>query len=118
MDIEVENLDRGEDPGAQTQGRQSTDSVLHLSLKDQFNIDTPTKEEDKMLRDIWHYGQGLAKGGEINDVIWEIMHLNSTLGAPRLGESRLARLHRYAKLRTQERTIQNELKQLGTQSNL
>lgn len=112
MDIQIEDSPR--EPGdRQPQAAQNTDGVLHLSLKNQFNIDTPTKEEDAMLREIWEYGKGISRGSEINDIIWEIMHLNSTLGAPRLGESRLARLHRYTKLRRIERQTQDELKQLG-----
>jgi len=42
--------------------------------------------------------------------MWQVVHLEGIMGAPRLGESRIDRLYRYAKLRRQERQIQSELK--------
>jgi hypothetical protein len=84
--------------------------IAHLALAPRFNIDSPNKTEDGKLAEIWAYAQGVAKSDNIPDVIWEVMHLEGVLGAPRLGESRLDRLYRYAKLKRQEAQIQRELR--------
>jgi len=110
MEITVEDLP---EDSLQTQSPQSaarSDSVAHMALADRFNVSNPTKEEEGKLAEIWAHAQGLAKSENIQDVIWEVIHLEGMLGAPRLGESRLDRLYRYAKLKRQESYIQEELK--------
>lgn len=89
------------------------DAVSHLAIKDRFNIDNPTQQEEKKLAEIWAYASRIAESEDINDIIWEVIHLEGVLGAPRLGESRLDRLYRYAKLRKQESVIKQELKEVA-----
>lgn len=95
--------DRSASPAAQT------DPVEHLAIARRFNIDVPTKEEEGKLIEIWQHGKRLSKTGEIQDVMWQIMHLQRTLGAPRLGESPLDKLYRWAKLKRQQSDIEEEL---------
>lgn len=81
-----------------------------MSIARRFNIDTPTKEEEGKLIEIWQHGKSLSKTGDIQDVMWQIMHLQRTLGAPRLGESPLDKVYRWAKLKRQQADIEEELK--------
>lgn len=90
-----------------------TENIAHLALAPRFNIDMPTKEEDGKLAEIWAYAQGVAKSESIPDILWEAIHLESVLGAPRLGEARIDRLYRFAKLKRQEAQIQSELKNVS-----
>lgn len=89
----------------------SATPTAHLALVGQFNIDHPTKEEEKKLAELWEYGKKMSKTGDITDIIWEVMHLRSTLGAPRLGESPLDKVYRWAKLRRQQEQIDAELRE-------
>jgi len=89
---------------------QDTEPVEHLVIADHFNIDTPTKQENNKLMTLWEHAKGVSESKENQDVIWQIISLERTLGAPRLGESRLDRLYRYAKLKKQELMIQEQLK--------
>jgi hypothetical protein len=73
----------------------------------------PTKEEEGKLAEVWALAQTTAKSENIQDVIWEVIHLEGVLGSPRLGESRLDRLYRYAKLKRQEAQIQQELRDVA-----
>lgn len=107
MDIQTEPLDNTPVQSAQAAAR--SDSVAHLSLKDRFHIDMPTEQQEKQLAEVWALAQQTAKSEDISDVIWEVIHLEGVLGAPRLGEGRLDRLYRYAKLKRQEAQIQTEL---------
>lgn len=88
------------------------EDLSHRVLTHQFNIDLPNKTEDNKLSEIWEFGKTLSKTGELTDIIWQIKHLELTLGAPRLGESRLDRLYRYAKLTRQSNQINEELRNL------
>jgi hypothetical protein len=92
--------------------------VSHLSLKSRFNIDLPTKHEDKQLAEVWKYARNIAKSEDMQDIIWEVIHLESVLGAPRLGETRLNKLYTYIKLKRQEQQIQEELKNVASDGSL
>ena len=107
MDIEIENIQ----PTTQAPlGTPDAGAIQHLAIADRFGISNPTQEEENKLMEIWDHAAGLSKSGEITDIIWQVIHLEGVLGAPRLGEERIDRLYRYAKLRRQERQIQSELK--------
>lgn len=110
MDITVEELPSKDIQSPQAVAR--SEPIAHLALAPRFQIDMPNKQEDGKLSEIWAYAQGVAKSENIPDIIWEVIHLEGVLGAPRLGESRLDRLYRYCKLKRQERTIQEQLKSL------
>lgn len=97
---------------------QSENPIGHLSIAKRFNIDTPNNEENKKLMEIYEHVKSLSKTGDIDDIIWQVVHLEGVLGAPRLGESRLDRLYRYAKLKRQERQIQEELKNVANPVNI
>lgn len=109
MDVTVENIPEGQSIQS-PQAAARTEPIAHLALSGRFNIDSPTDEENKKMAEVWAFAQGVAKSADIQDVIWEVIHLEGVLGAPRLGESRLDRLYRYAKLKRQEAQIQSELK--------
>lgn len=105
----VEDLPESDQPAPSPQAAARQEQ-MYLALAPRFSIDIPTKQEEGQLAEIWAYAQGIAKSEKIPDIIWEVIHLEGVIGAPRLGESRLGRLYRYAKLRRQEAQIQTELK--------
>lgn len=117
MEIIVEDLPNKE-PTQSPQAAARSDSVAHLALSSRFNIDTPSDQENKQLAEVWALAAGLAKSSDIQDILWEVVHLEGVLGAPHLGESRLDRLYKYAKLKRQERQIQDELKNVVHSHNL
>lgn len=107
-------------PGDQTAPYSAVngESSTHLAIADRFNIDIPNKQEDNKLAEIWQYASGLSETKEISDVIWQVINLEQIVGIPRLGESRLDRLYRYAKLRRQESQIREQLKNVTSSYNL
>lgn len=105
-EIEVETIDQPQIAST----AEVPNPVAHLAIANEFGVESPSKEEEKKLMEIWEHGKSLSKTGDMHDIIWEIMHLSRSLGAPRLGESRLDRIYRYAKLKRQERAIQEELR--------
>jgi hypothetical protein len=117
MDIQVENVEDSTTIQS-PQASARSDAVAHLALAPRFNIDSPNKEEEGKLSEIYAYAQGVSKSADIQDVLWEVMHLEGVLGAPRLGEARIDRLYRYCKLKRQEAQIQSELKNVGTSGRL
>jgi hypothetical protein len=90
----------------------------HLVLANRFEIDSPSKNEDNKLREVWDYARSQSNTKDSQDVLWQVIHLEGLLGAPRLGESRLDRLYRYCKLKRQESQIQSELKNVAVGSSL
>lgn len=108
MDIQVESLPDKTPQSAQAAARG--ESVIPLVLANRFHIDIPTDIENKKLSEVWALAQGSANSDDIQDILWEVIHLEGVLGSPRLGESRLDRLYKYAKLKRQEAQIQTELK--------
>lgn len=117
-DIIVEDLPESEQPVQSPLAAAKDNPVSHLALAPRFNIDMPTKQEESKLAEIWAYAQSVAKSEDIQDVIWEVIHLESVLGAARLGESRLDRLYRFAKLKRQEAQIQSELQNVSGSHNI
>lgn len=101
-----------EDGATTPQPATNVDAVEHLTLAPSFRIDSPSKEESNKMAEVWAFGKELSKTKEIHDIIWQVKHLMLTLGAPTPGESSLDRIYRYAKLRRQERMIQEELKRI------
>lgn len=117
-EVIVEDLPQDQQsPGSPAVAVQ-TDPVEHLALAERYGIDSANKEESGKLAEIWGYAKGLSESKEITDVIWQVMHLEQMLGAPRLGESRLDRLYRFSKLKRHESQIQEELKGVAIGSSL
>ena len=116
MEITVEDVATPTTPSPQAAAR--TDGVAHLALASRFEITDANQAEDNKLAEVWAYAQGMAKSPEISDVMWEVIHLEGVLGAPRLGESRLDRLYRYTKLKRQEAKIQEDLKNVSGSVNI
>lgn len=111
MDIQVEDISPVEQVGSTSPSPSiGTDTSEHHLISRHFGIDMPDTAETGKLKEIWEYGKGMSKTGDVQDVIWQIIHLQRTLGAPRLGESPLDKVYRWAKLKRQERNIQEELK--------
>lgn len=118
MQPQVEDLPESEQPIQSPQAAARSEPVAHLALAPRFNIDIPNEQEENKLAEVWAYATGVAKTENISDIIWEVIHLEGVLGAPRLGESRLDRLYRYAKLKRQEAKIQEDLKNVTHSHNL
>ena len=108
MDIQIEDVPQDAAPVTQTE--RSADHIEHLAIANRFNISTPTKEENEKLQTIWSYVKQQGDERPMSDIIWEVISLEQTLGAPKLGETRLDKLYRYVKLRVQESRIQEQLK--------
>lgn len=109
MEIQVEDLPQ------QSEARSpaapiSTSPVDHLMISSQFNVENPSKEESDKLITIWEHAKELSKTGTHQDIIWQVINLRSSLGAPSLGESSLNKVYRWAKLKAQEKMIQEQLR--------
>lgn len=107
--ITVEPLDN-QQPTQSPLAAARSDPIAHMALAPRLNIDAPSDDDNKKLAEVWAYAQGVAQTNDIQDTIWEVIHLEGVLGAPRLGESRLDRLYRYAKLKRQEAQIQSDIR--------
>ena len=116
MNIEIEDVPQ--DAPQVTQTTRSADHVEHLVLTDRFNIGIPTKEQDEQLQTVWSYIKQQGEERPISDLIWEVINLEQTIGAPKLGESRLDKLYRYVKLRIQEARIKEQLKDVSSPVNI
>lgn len=114
--MQIEDLPNNQIQSPQASAR--SEPIVHMALAPRFNIDLPTEQENKKMAEIWALAAQTAKSNDIQDVIWEVIHLEGVLGAPRLGESRLDRLYRYAKLKRQESEIQSQLRNVALGPNL
>lgn len=120
MEVIVEDLPEGSPQADQTAPLSAAkpNEITHLAIASRFNIDIPNGEEDKKLAEIWQYASSLSQTKDIQDIVWQVINLEGTLGAPRLGETRLDRLYRYAKLRRQAAQINQELKDVSLGNHL
>lgn len=117
--IIVEDLPDSQSPTIQSPlAAARSDAITHLALAPHFDLTNHTKEEDGKMAEIWALAQQTAKSADIPDIMWEVIHLEGVLGAPRLGESRLDRLYRYAKLKRQEARIQQDLRNVSLGSRI
>lgn len=117
MDITVEDIPDQPQPAVTSVG-QNPNPGEHLAIAERFNITTPNKEENEKLSTIWNYVKSQGEERSMGDIIWEVINLEQTLGAPKLGESRLDKLYRYVSLRINEARIQEQLKDVSLGSNL
>jgi hypothetical protein len=118
MNIQVEELPEESKQVVSKVETVAHEPLEHLSLSKRYNIDAPTKQEEQMLKEIWEYAKGLSKIGDSSDIMWQVINLEGVIGAPQIGSSRLEKLYRYAKLRRQERQIQEEIRHVATSDNL
>ena len=116
--IQVEDLPESAKQETSSVSEVAHDSVEHMSVAKRYNIDTPTKQEEQMLKEVWEYAKTLSKIGDTSDIIWQIINIEGLVGAPPLGSSRLEKVYAYAKLRRQERQIQGEIKNVVNSSDL
>lgn len=108
--IIIEELPAENKPPESPSAPVHTEGIEHLIIASHFNIDTPNKTEDGKLREIWEHARSLSKVGSAQDIIWQIINLQRSLGAPRLGESPLDKVYRWAKLKRQQQHIEEELR--------
>lgn len=111
MDIVVQPLP-SEDVPAESMAPRSEQNDLHLLIARQFDIDTPTQEEEGKLKEIWDHAHSLSATGDLQDVLWQAINLRRSLGAPKLGEAPIDRVYRWAKLKRQESEVANELRNI------
>lgn len=117
MNVQVEDLP-DDKPQASQVTETAHETTEHMAIAKRFNLDAPTKQEEQMLKEIWEYAKGLSKIGDSSDIIWQVINLEGIIGAPQIGSSRLEKLYQYAKLRRQERQIQEEIKHVASGSHL
>lgn len=110
MDVIIENIPEENTESSEPRANSGVESLEHLALSQRYGIDTPTKYEDKQLRELWDYGKQLSKTGDTTDIIWQIMHLQATLGAPRYGEKILDKVYRYVNIKRQVTQLEDELR--------
>lgn len=108
--VQVEDLPQEKNESPKTV--VGSEPLEHMMIANRYNVDTPNKDESKKLMEIWEYGKNISKTKDSQDVIWQIMHLEGVLGAPKLGESKLDKVYRWVKLKKQESMIQEELKRV------
>lgn len=114
MEITVEDLpDESQKPIQSPLAAARSSSISHLAIKDQFSIDIASGEEEGKLQEIWAYAKSMANSEDINDVVYEVIHLKGKVGQPRLGESYLDRAYRYCKLKRHEAITQEQLRGLN-----
>lgn len=118
MEIQVENVAPDPTQATAKVPTEVTNPVEHLSIAERFNITTPSKEEDAKLKTIWGYMKQQGDERPRTEVIWEIINLEQTLGAPKLGETRLDKLYRYVSLRIQEARINEQLRDVTDSVNI
>lgn len=108
-DVEIESLpeEKYEEPQGSLPNQEP---IEHMVLAPYFQVEGPDESENNKLAEIWRHAKAISPTGDTIDVIHQVKHMEQVLGAPRLGEARLDRLYRYAKLRRQEAMIQDELR--------
>lgn len=111
-DIIVEDIPQDEQPHKNiTTVPAQTDSGEHLAIAGRYSITIPTKEEDEKLQTIWGWVKQQKGERPIQDIIWDVINLEGTIGSPNLGQTRLDKLYKYVKLRINEARIQEQLKE-------
>jgi len=80
-------------------------AINQLQVQSYFGIQEGT-EEQKVLVDLMRILNGESK--EIGDLLWEIKSLESRLGTPPLGMSRLRHLFNYVKVNTELKKLEKE----------
>lgn len=112
MNIQIEDIPSNEQPPKNiTTVPAQTDSAEHLVIAERYNINIPTKEENEKLQTIWEWVKQQKGERPIQDVIWDVINLEGTIGSPKLGQTRLDKIYKYVRLRLNEARIQQELKE-------
>lgn len=118
MDIQVEDVGTPTSDPQSPQGHARAGEIAHLALGNRFGIVNANSDEDGKLAEIWAYARSMAQSDNIPDIMWEVVHLEGVLGAPKLGQTRLDKLYRYTKLKRQEAALQAELRDVSTPTHL
>jgi len=109
MDIQVEPVSsdpqaRAAEPSAPAQ------DLSHMMIAQHFDVTSGDEQAENKLREIWELGKQLSQTGDPQDIMWQVLHLERTLGAPQMGELRLDKVYKWAKLKRQEAYIQSQLR--------
>lgn len=68
----------------------------HHALKNFFEImDEPGHEENIRLERVWEYLQEKYPNQSLNEYKYQLRRLEDKIGVPRIGETRLGKLHQY-----------------------
>lgn len=68
----------------------------HHALKDFFEImDEPGHEENVRLQRVWEFLQAKHPNKSLNEYKYQLRRLEDKIGVPRIGETRLGKLHQY-----------------------
>lgn len=70
--------------------------IDYPQLIDYFNLESPTDAQREKLRDIFDYFANETK--TIGELLYNMRILESRLGSPALGESRLQKMYNYIKI--------------------
>lgn len=82
-----------ETPDAPATSSVAPPEILNVTLGDYFNIESPSAKNTEMFEDIAAYFGDRPEGA--GELIFMLRELESRLGEPRLGDTRLSQVHRY-----------------------
>jgi hypothetical protein len=87
-----------------------TEDIAYLQLKGFFGVETGNQDTIRQIYDFIDGGRNL----DIASIMWEIKNLESRIGVPPLGMSRLQHLTNYIKIESQIRSLQKQQLAYGT----
>lgn len=80
------------------------ESVDYTPLQGMLSVTEPTTEDKDALKDVWAYFNPDGKKSAA-EVMWAVRDVESKLQPARMGETRLAKIYEYVKLR---KNIEND----------
>jgi hypothetical protein len=80
----------------------------HIRLYQYFNISNPDPKTENMVKAVFEYAKKHSDG-EYANILWAVRDLEHRLPAPRVGETRLSKLHGYVYLLGHKDQIQREI---------
>lgn len=95
-----------EEPAKEVAKGSITTEVANPALKDYFNMDQIGDATSRKFEDILAYFGDKPEG--VGEMLYMIRQLENRLGEPRVGESRLDKVHRYIKITSQIKDAEAE----------
>lgn len=83
---------------------ETVESVDYTPIQGMLNVTEPTTGDKDALKDVWAYFNPDGKKSAA-EVMWAVRDVESKLQPARMGETRLAKIYEYVKLR---KNIEND----------
>ena len=105
--LEIDSVDSPETPERASNIDSDLSESTEWMVSNYFNLKNPSTEQTDMMKFVTKvFGEGKESRG---DVIKAIRDADYRLPPPRMGESRLINLHRYATLLNNQRETQKDI---------